>query len=274
MQTIRRKIITKTKLGMRLFLLSAFVLIMSTFASYAVEPEAKKLSFTVETGMFGSVANTIDSRWQIRKSAWSYYDYSYSNSSGTYNDLQIYYVTVKPEYLLFDDKLCVSAGLRFSNLFSTIATGVPTDNNAFYLLYNQTNETTEYARVKEINQNNYYLSVPFELTFIPWRWNTMSLYAKVGAELGVMLDSQSDILFLNSIMDPYKQLIMNNVGVKSNAFYSTFYTSVGVKFGKPNKLKYNFELNLPSRLLSDNNSSLLKIGALTGFSFSVSVPFK
>ena len=112
MQTIRRKIITKTKIGMRLFLLSAFVLIMSTFASYAVEPEAKKLSFTVETGMFGSVANTIDSRWQIRKSAWSYYDYSYSNSSGTYNDLQIYYVTVKPEYLLFDDKLCVSAGLR------------------------------------------------------------------------------------------------------------------------------------------------------------------
>ncbi|MEI6053215.1 MAG: hypothetical protein WCQ44_10980, partial [Opitutaceae bacterium] len=154
---------------------------MSTFASYAVEPEAKKLSFTVETGMFGSGANTIDSRWQIRKSAWSYYDYSYSNSSGTYNDLQIYYFTLKPEYLLLNDKLCVSAGLRFSNLLSTIATGVPTDNNAFYLLYNQTNETTEYARVKEINQNNYYLSVPFELTYIPWRWNTMSLYAKIGA---------------------------------------------------------------------------------------------
>ena len=259
---------------MRIFLLSTFVLIMSTFSCYAVEPEAKKLSVNVEVGMFGSVGNAIDSRWQIRKTAWSYYDYGYSNYGAPYDNLQVSYFGVKPEYLFAGDKLSVSAGLRFSDVYSSLASGLATDNNAFYLLYNQTSDATEYAKVKELSQDNYYLSVPVELTYIPWRWNSLSLYAKVGAEFGFLLNSTSDIVFLNSSMDAYKQLIMTKAGVNPNPLYSTFYTAVGVKFGKPNKLKYNFELNLPSRLLTQNNSSILNIGVLTGFSFSVSIPFK
>lgn len=259
---------------MRLFLLSAFVLIISTFACYAVDPEEKKLSVNFEVGMFGSVFNPVDSRWQIRKSAWSHYDYGYSNYSAPYNNLQISYFGIKPEYLFADDKLIVGAGLRFSNLYASVASGTTTDNNAFYLLYNQSNEVTDYAKVKEISQNNYYLSIPVELTFIPWRFNYLSLYAKVGAEFGFMLDSESDIVFQNSSMNSYKQLILNNVGVNSNPRYSTFYTALGVKFGKPNKVRYNFELNLPSGLLTSNNSSILNVGVLTGFSFSISLPLK
>ena len=259
---------------MRLFLLSAFVLIISTFACYAVEPEAKKLSVNVEVGMFGSVGNAIDSRWQIRKTAWSYYDYGYSNYSAPYDNLQISYFGVKPEYLFAGDKLSVSAGLRFSDVYSSIASGSLSDNYAFYLLYNQTSEVTEYAKVKELSQDNYYLSVPVELTFIPWRFKYLSLYAKVGAEFGFLLDSKSNIVFLNNTMDAYKQSILNNAGVNPNPIYSTFYTALGVKFGKPNKVRYNLEINLPSSLLSQNNSSILNIGVMTGFSFSVSFPIK
>ncbi len=259
---------------MRLFLLPAFILIVSTFTGYAVEPETKKISVNIETGLFGSLDNSLDARWQIRKSAWSHYDYGYSNYGAPYDNFQVSYFGVKPEYLFANDKLSVSAGLRFLDVFSSISSGSLTDNNAFYLLYNQSDNVTEYARVKEINQESYYLSVPIELTYIPWRFRYLSLYAKVGTEFGYLLNSTSDIVFMNSTMNVEKQSILNNTGVSPNSRYSTFYSALGVKFGKPNKVRYNVEIYLPSKLLSENNSSILKMGALTGFSLSVSIPVK
>jgi hypothetical protein len=242
---------------------------------FVCSQESKKLSLGFE---FGSdfVKGDMNDKWNVRQEVGTnYYDYLFDNTENTLNtNMSIRYFGIKPEFLLAKDRFSIGSGLRFSRINSSLTKNSSTDNAYFILLYNQTGLTSEYAKIKKINQDNDYLGVPFEITYYPLKYELISIYARIGTELNFKLKSNTDIQFLNQNMETYQQIILNKVGVTSNSIYSTFYSSIGFQYGKVNEVKYNFDILLPSRILTKNNSSLINSTEFSGFQLSVQVPIK
>jgi len=173
-------------------------------------------------------------------------------------------------YELFSTKLKtgLSSGLRYIVFASEVSGQSSSTADFVYLRYSMLNSDTKFARVKSINEIKNMICIPVEMTFVPLQFKEFGLFVKAGAEFSAfMIKNETTIDFQQSNMKVYEKEILKSMGATSGDFYSSFYSSLGLKVGKPNKTNLVLEVFLPSFYMSDNNFSLMHVrnyGGLKG----------
>ena len=248
------------------------ILVLSFAFSPARSQELKNFTLGFELGS-EFVTGQLNKNWNVRKNVGSYYyDYDYGNAFGT--DMTISSVGIKPEFSFFKNRIGISSGLLYTQISSSLGKYSSDINPFFYLLNNGGTTNTEYFKVKNIQDDNDYLGIPLEVTLLPFQLEYIGFYLKAGVELNFRFHNKTDIQFYNASMEPYEQDIIRNTGITTNSIYSSFYSSVGMRFGKEDKIKYNLEILFPSTFLTTNNSALIVPDFYTGFKLSVLFPMK
>lgn len=253
---------------------ASFVLLLLIANSSIHAKNPSKFSVRIELGG-NEVNSSLNEKWNIRQDVGSYNYNSESVGSTTVStDMYVAHFGIKPEISLFDNKIGISSGLRFSNVSSgmSINTSNSDQKKFFYLRYNTDGLNTEFTRVRGITQSTNYLSIPIDVKLIPITIFKIDLYLKTGIELGFKVGSTTDFDFVKEEMSDNQSSIIESVGLEVNGIYSTWSSAVGIGFG--NNIKYNLELLLPSYFLTKNNSTLVNNNVYTGFQFSIQLPVK
>jgi hypothetical protein len=115
---------------------------------------------------------------------------------------------VKSEYSL-NNRIAAAAGLRFSVNTSKLGS----DRNYFLWKTEENNTTTNYVRISEIAQNNYYAGFPFELKFFPGKSDMfIRQYLKAGMLFNFLLASRNTVSFTDKSMEKYNDRIKEQIG--------------------------------------------------------------
>ena len=242
-----------------------WALYMGFCSVWSQEPVKFTVGFEVGSGF---VTGDVNSSWNLRQDVGNY-NYGYGNDNSLSTEMTMAVIGIKPEISFLKGLFAVSSGLRYTRMNSTISKGSSSGSSYFFLKDPGAKANTEYYKVKELWEDNDYLGIPLEVTFLPFQYEQMGFYFKAGVEMNFRFNNHRDIVFLNPGMETYQQDIFDHVGIKPNVLYSTFYSSVGIRLGKKNKTNYNFELLLPSTFLTKNNSSLVVPQMYSGFKLSV-----
>ena len=234
---------------------------LALFAQEEKLYEFPRLRWGIEAGSDMFSGRTVKNS-NIRESQSYYYSYDPSYYDDFYNvgfmydsyNYTRFYVGVKPEYSL-NHRFAVAAGLRFSfnksNFYS--------DQNYFLWKISEENLTTNYVRVKGIDQNNFYAGIPLEIKFFPGK-NDLPVrkYFKVGMLFNFLAASHNSVTFLNEEMKKYEDNISRQMGKPS--FQSGYlYLGIGLKIGRMNHPFGSIELQAPIRVFKDKKlSSFIK----------------
>lgn len=227
----------------------------------------------IESGLINP-SGTVRDNIAIRQNISSFYVSQLPDgevNSATTGDM----AGVRWEYFLRKFKTGVSAGLRYTAYFSEITGYSAANADFFYLRYSMQGSDTKFARVKSMNETSHFITLPLEVRVIPiQRWG-MGFFVKAGAELSLLnVKHDTRINFQDDAMNVYEDEILENITSGANKFYSTLYTSVGVKFGRENRVNYIIEAFLPSFYLSKDNFSLTEVDYFEGFKLSVQFPVR
>ena len=193
-------------------------------------------------------------------------------------DMDIAYIGIKPEIFVFNNRLGISAGLRYSEYMSYLTS----DRDYFLWFLREDEISAEYLKVKKIKQNNRYLGIPFELRIFP---NKQELpfqhYFKIGTVLNYRIDTKNKVMFYNRQMNQYEDMVDSQVNNPNdfNNFNAYMFGAIGFKIGGFNvgsekKFPYiNFEFHLPNVMLDPMTFSFIKItDAWFGGQVSVQIP--
>lgn len=182
--------------------------------------------------------------------------YNDENSFGLWGErssLQTTYFGVKPEFFVFNNRIGIASGLRFTIASSKLLS----DKDGFYWKMKENGLNTEYVRIKDLHQESYLLSVPIEIRFFP---NNRELpfqhYFKIGASLNYLVDSKNQATFTNKEMEKHSVLVQSQFP-QNNVFSSFLFGAVGFKIGKTKEGHWvpwgNIELHFPYLLLTDKS---------------------
>jgi len=262
-----------------LFLFLFFLTFNILFAQNAEEEKATGWQnyLHVETGFFfpsGVIKNDI----ALRQNVGSYYNHGYNqnnpSSSGSVTSFShTFFMGVRYEYFSSLYRAGVSTGLRLA-AYNTEISGYTSNADFFYLRYSMSGGDTKFAKVKTITEKNNIITVPVELRYFPVQTRFFGLFAKAGVEFSLVnINPNTEIVFFDNKMDAYHNDVLASFDLNTNNFYSTFYGSIGAKFGFKDKLNYMFEVFIPSYYLTSNNFVLSDYELYSGFKFSLQYPF-
>lgn len=235
---------------------------MSTYSQ-----SLKNFSLGIDLGRNLSAA-TLNEKWAVRQDVGTYTDGSLSNNMLD-NILDIGYFTLKPSFNLFDERFTIASGIRMLWIDSELNKYGSGSRNFFYLRYKSLPNRTDFARVTNISESNIYLTVPLELSYNVFQYGNFGAHLMLGAEAGYQISNETNISFLEEEMINHQSEIINGIDVDSNVLYSSIYASIGANYNHKNKVIYKLEFLLPSKILTENNSSLLNFENFSGFQFSI-----
>jgi hypothetical protein len=189
-------------------------------------------------------------------------------------DFQNWYVGAKSEYRFHDNKLGLLCGIRFSEVSSFIkkSTSYASNLNFFYLLNKQEGTTTEFLKVKQINQNSKYLGVPVELRYFLFNIVKVRVYLKGSAEFNYRLKTNTNVMFYNPEMEPFEAEVEAKFDEPAD-FHLLISGGGGLKLGDESKTNLSLEAIFFSQYLSDKISGLAKPVSGGGFQVNVQIPF-
>jgi hypothetical protein len=199
-----------------------------------------------------------------------YYDSGFFQET---NSLQTTYFGVKPEYFIFNNRVGIASGVRFTIASSELVS----DRDNFFWKIKEDGLNTDYIRIDDIKQKSYLLGVPLEVRIFP---NNRELpfqhYFKIGASFNWLLNSESQVKVTNKAMNKYEKLVHEQLP-KDNAFSSFFYGAVGFKICKYKEGRRipwgNIEFQLPYLLLTGKSFAFTKGGIFgAGFQCSFQIP--
>lgn len=225
----------------------------------------------------GNVLGDVKNSWPIRQDGNAYYgyysNYSYITERISASAFQRYF-SVKPEFR-FSERFSLYTGLRLTEFRSSFGS-VGSDEHYFFLRPNDDDmQTTEFFRLKSLRESNFYLSIPLEarITIVrPQVWGGFRVYAKVGADVGILLGSKAKIDFLEHEMQQYEKEVIKQVNVSPNKLLSNFYFGMGLGYEISNGWALNLDIPQFSRLLTENNSTLVNTNSFSGVQFTVTAP--
>lgn len=226
-----------------------------------------ELNVGVEYGS-NYVTGELYNNWSVRQDVGHYYD-SYSKVSSAKTEMNDVYFGIKPEISFYEQKLSLSSGLRYNKISSSMSS-----DKFFYLRYTSTASQTEFARVRRIDESNHYLGIPLELKYAFYEYQNFGAYVKAGTQFSYLLASTNDLTFLNEHMNSEDAQVYGSSGLDVNPFYSTFYSSIGVKYARSGRATYSLELLFPSFYLTRYNSTIVEPQQFSGFVFSIYLPVK
>ncbi len=235
-------------------------------------PQTNWTSFLHLESGFIYPAGTVKENIAIRQNISSYY-VNQSSDGEISTETSGFIVGLRWEYFNKKYKAGISTGLRYTGYACQISGFSSSNADFFYLRYSELNSDTKFARVKNINEINNFISIPLEVRFIPVQIKGVGLFVKAGTEISrINIKKNTNILFQDKGMDIHEDIILDNIGVSTNKLYSTLYGSLGIKLGNENQANYTFELFMPSLFLTKNNFTLVDVDHFEGFKISIQFP--
>ena len=192
---------------------------------------------------------------QIRENhSYGTYNYGYF---GDYNHLNTTYFGIKPEYFVFNNRVGIASGLRFTVAKSELASN--RDNYLWKL--SEDGLYTDYVSIKDIKHRSYLLGVPVEIRIFP---NNRELpfqhYFTLGASFNFSVYSENEINFANKSMEIHNDLVHSQLA-SNNIFSSFLYGAIGFKIGKTKEGRFipwgNIDFVFPYFMLSDKTFSFV-----------------
>jgi len=200
---------------------------------------------------------------QIRESQSYFFDKDHDfyngfvRKSGT---IYTYQAAVKLEYVL-TKRWTVASGLRFSFHKAELTSG----RGYFLWKASETETATNFVKIKNIFQNNYYLGIPIEFKLYPREKDYfVRQYFLFGGALNFLVASEKKVEFQNKNMEKYSSAVKKHIGTP-NIFHGNIYLGVGLKIGKSNYPVGNLEVILPVLTIGQyNKNTFAKIIAAPG----------
>jgi len=234
--------------------------------------EIRQKYIGVEAGLAFFESNMLNVDF-IRKDMSSYSTgYSTNNiSSNTYKS----YIGIKPEYYTLNGKLGGMVGIRFSRVDNIVGKNnyMAEGNNYFYFLYRQDGLTTEYLKVKQIDQHAEYLGIPVEIRYFPFRPHFFRLYFKAGAEIDFRLQSKTDFSFDDKAMEIFQNDLTAKFE-KPRAVNVLLYGAGGIRLGRKGKPSVSYEITLPYLYVTSEPTALANPIFGAGFQLNFQIPIK
>jgi hypothetical protein len=141
----------------------------------------------------------------------------------------------------------------------------------FYFQFSENESSTEYYRVKSLQQVSNYITMPLHVRYFLWDQGSLRFYASVGANLGYRIICKNQVNFQDPSMNQYKNDVTSRMG-KPDPFYASGFLQGGIDIGKENKPHINIGANLPAFFMHQS-STLLKLSAGAGLNVQFLLPF-
>jgi hypothetical protein len=217
----------------------------------------------IEVGAFGLTANTknIDN---IRNTTSSSYDGSASANLST--DFSMASGGVRYEQFWNHHTIGISSGLKLTYTESRMY-----NENYFFLLFKQSDQATEYLRVKEYSQASYYVGIPIKVRVFPVP--EFPIFGALGADVNILAHSNSGVSFYNSSMSIYKPEVKSLIE-KPKTFCSFLYLSGGVMLEHKTGYSLSIEIMLPIVNLTSSSAGLTRPIAGSGIQLGAQFPLK
>ena len=263
--------------------LLCFLAILPVSALYAQEEQKSEhhnLKLAFESGI-NIMSCGLDKPVQIRENHYSHYyyrdEYNYDYGIfGDYVNLPTVYFGIKPEFFVFNNRIGIASGLRFTYAQSKLAS----DSDDFLWKLREDGLSTYYVQIKDISQNTYLLGIPLEIRyFINKRELPVQPYFKLGASFNFsIINYDTKVNFANENMKKYEDEVQNQLPSIKNSFTSFLFGAVGFKIGRYKEGKMipwgNIEFQFPYTMLSNNSFSFVRVSGLGGgvqMSFQISI---
>ena len=237
-----------------------FLLVFSTCTLYGQEEVKEQKFIGVEAGYDYQNYDILD--FDFIRGDNSYYGHSGGQSVDSYFNKWSF--GVKGEWIP-KSQVGFIIGLRYINVSSGMVES--SSKSFFHFLLQQNGTSTEYLRIKEINQHTTYLGVPIELRLFPFKVRTFSPFIKFAVDFNYRLNTKNEVVFVNEAMSEYKEQVMDRFDEPDN-FYSSFYMSSGFRIAKKDAFCISIEAKLPVFYISKKLSSFNETNVF-GFGFQL-----
>ncbi len=250
-----------------------FTLFLLCFVISTINAQNLKLKYIgVDVGMPFVVTQMHNHDFIRNETAPRYYEESMSDNLSS--SMTITYGGLTAEFMNKNNRLGITTGLRYTNLYSELGDASSESvKDFFYLMYKQDETNTEYLKINGIKQVSHYLGIPLEIRCYPFKPRIFRLYFKVAADINLQFLSNTNVKFVNNEMEIYEKEVKDKFG-KPSALYSHVGASMGFRFGKDDRPSFSYELCLPSFIVTPNSSSLVKPEAIIGFQLNYQLPLK
>ena len=199
------------------------------------------------------------------------YDYGYVRD---YSDLRTFHFGVKPEIFVFNNRIGIASGLRFTYAKSELVS----NRNDFLWKLREEGLNTYYVQIKDIQQNNYLLGIPFEVRYFQNRRELpVQHYFKFGASFNFRIHQNTEVSFTKENMKKYNDEVQNQLPNADNFFSAFIFGAVGFKIGRYKEGKMvpwgNIDFQFPYFLITENSFAFAgTYGFGVGFQCSLQIP--
>lgn len=243
-------------------------LVFSTLLAQAQEKKTANGRIGIEFGS-GSVYGETVTPERIRASkSLNEWDFFCGFPTGD-QTAETVYSGIKYEYFLYNNRLGLTAGLRFSTLSSTLES----NNYRYFLwLFRQEDLNTDFLRIQNIKQRNCYLGIPLEIRFFPKKRDSFfKQYFKLGVATNYLLSSKNTIAFYDNTMSQYAGAVGKQID-KPDLFNAYIYPAYGFKFGKGKGVWFNMEFHFPGFLTGKKAHPFIRQNMGIGIQLSAQMP--
>lgn len=239
------------------------------FITWLSSGQDKRLKFVgIETGVDGAVEVETKQHDFIRGEMVTYSGDVTNNLKGS---MYKKHVGAKIELMSTNNKFGLSAGLRYTRINSSLGKDNTWGSTSkyFYLLYSQTATTTEYFKIRGVNQKSDYIGIPIHLRYYPFGEHRFTIYFKLGVEFNYLINTKTDVSFVDYNMEQYSNVVENKFG-DPETLTTIINAGGGLRIGRNTKWKMSIEIG-PS-IFSNKVSSLVDSFAAFGAQFNFQVP--
>jgi hypothetical protein len=256
--------------------LLAFLPVSALFAQDELPSKRHNLKIGIEFGM-NILSCELVKPEQIRANHYSHYHYTDDFFDyglwKDYTNMWTLNFGVKPEYFVFNNRIGISSGLRFTY----VKTELISDRNDFLWKLREEGLHTYYIQIKDIRQDNYLLSVPLEVRFFPnKRELPFQHYFKLGASFNYRINNDTKVNFAKQNLNNYNDVVKNQLPDIHNAFSYIVFFGTGFKIGRFKEGRMipwgNFEIQIPFMLTNNSFAFAGKYGFGAGLQISFQVP--
>jgi hypothetical protein len=233
--------------------------------------EKRQKTLFIETGM-DFISCTAPDKDYIRADVNPdplYYEPSYIRALMYKN-----YVGIKAGVKVMNNMIGLAGGIRFTRMESTIGKDEywSSRTNYLYMLFQQQNTSTNYLRIKDIDQITDYMGIPVEMRIYPYKYKFVQMYYSIGLDINIRVSNKVNIHFLDASMEKYED---KAAGIIEDPWsvYSTLYVAAGLKIGKENKPNACIEAHAPAFILADFHNSFVTPEFGGGIQLNVCIPF-
>ncbi|RNC65200.1 hypothetical protein D7D25_08540 [Proteiniphilum sp. X52] len=224
----------------------------------------------LESGGF-ALEGKIDDRWDFRQPT----DYQpayryYHGSEKAYGEGTLFYVGIKPQLALWNDRITLASGVRYIHVQERITSGSKTYP---LFLYSTSREGIDLFRVNGIDESLGYLTIPMEVNLaVIGNRHVWHIYVKGGVQAGMKIHGKTEIDFVSDKLDKYNDEVLAGIGKAPASFFSDVYTSIGVRFILRNAMRLSLDFPAFHSILSKGNFSLLNSQTFPGMQVTISTP--